>query len=110
METEGACALAAVTWHELRYGVQRLPTGRRRDALTAWLQLVDERYAVLAYDRTAAEWHAEERARLMATGESESAADGQIAAVAATNGLTLVTRNLADFARYQGVAVESWWD
>ncbi len=36
-------------------------------------------------------------------------ADGQIAATAATNGLTLITRNLSDFEGYVGLRVQSWW-
>ena len=36
-------------------------------------------------------------------------ADGQIAAVAVTNDLRLVTRNVADFALFDDLVVESWW-
>ena len=42
-------------------------------------------------------------------GRSAPFADGQIAAVAVTNGLRLVTRNVADFAEFADLAVESWW-
>ncbi len=33
-----------------------------------------------------------------------------IAAVAATQDLILVTRNLADFEGYEGLAIESWFE
>ncbi len=108
-ETESTAALSSTTWHELRYGVQRLPDGRRRQALAAFLETLMTRYPVLPYDRRAAEWHAEQRVRLERSGVSTSAADGQIAATAATNGLTLVTRNVADFAGFHGLALLSWW-
>jgi tRNA(fMet)-specific endonuclease VapC len=36
-------------------------------------------------------------------------ADGQIAAVAVTNSLRLVTRNVVDFAKFADLAVESCW-
>jgi predicted nucleic acid-binding protein len=36
-------------------------------------------------------------------------ADGQIAAVAVTNGLRLSTRNVADFAAFTDLMVGSWW-
>lgn len=107
--TEGDAAIAAVTWHELRYGVDRLPVGRRRSALDEFVRGIVDRYPVLAYDARAAQWHASERARLGRGGESRSFVDGQIAATAVTHGLTLVTRNLPDFQGYQGLRVESWW-
>jgi tRNA(fMet)-specific endonuclease VapC len=35
--------------------------------------------------------------------------DGQIAAIAAVNGLTLVTRNVRDFRRFAGLPVVNWF-
>jgi len=106
---DGEAAIAAVTWHELRYGVERLPPGRRRAALDEFVRGIVDRYPVLAYDERAARWHAAERARLERGGESRSFVDGQIAATAVTHGLTLVTRNLPDFHGYEGLRVQSWW-
>lgn len=102
-------AVAAVVWHELRFGVARLPQGRRRDALSAFVSDLVSRFPVLPYDLRAAEWHAVERARLERAGTPAPFADGQIAAVAVTNGLTLATRNVADFEVFAGLARESWW-
>ena len=34
--------------------------------------------------------------------------DGQITAIAAVNDMVLVTVNVKDFARFKGIAVESW--
>jgi len=64
---------------------------------------------MLDYDRAAAEWHAFERARLAANGLTPPFSDGQIAAVAAVNNLTLVTFNTVHFNRFEGLRVESWW-
>ena len=56
---------AAPVLHELRYGLARMPDGRRKQALTHYLeQAVQQRLTILPYDREAALWHAEERARL----------------------------------------------
>jgi tRNA(fMet)-specific endonuclease VapC len=63
---------------------------------------------ILDYDRAAAEWHARERARLMSRGETPSFADGQIAAIAYVNDLTLVTFNDSDFRRFHELRVASW--
>ena len=108
-EVADDAAIASVVWHELRFGVLRLPAGRRRDALAAFVTGLASRFPVLPYDQRAADWHAEERARLDRAGRSAPFADGQIAAVAVTNGLALVTRHVGDFADFAELAVESWW-
>ena len=63
---------------------------------------------ILPYDSAAAEWHARERARLAARGETPPMLDGQIAAIAAVHGLIVVTSNTADFNRFADLRVESW--
>jgi tRNA(fMet)-specific endonuclease VapC len=103
-------ATAATVIHEMRHGLGRLPPGRRRDALTDYLErLLRQPIAVLAYDRDAAIWHADQRVALDAQGRPTPYADGQIAAIAATNGLTLVTCNVADFEFFGGLAIENWF-
>lgn len=108
-EVDTVCSVASVTWHELRYGVDRLPTGRRRSALDALLAQLATRFPVLPYDRAAAEWHGAQRVRLERAGRTAPFADGEVAAVAAIRGLRLVTRNLTDFAGYDDLVVETWW-
>lgn len=109
-DAEGRAAIAAVTWHELRYGVQRLPASRRRDALEIFVRGLPARFPVLPYDKRAADWHAGERARLESAGRQRSFANGQIAATAVAHDLVLVTRNLADFDGFRDLRSESWWD
>ena len=60
------------------------------------------------YDEAAAHWHGVERARLEALGRPAPYVDGQIAAIAHVNELTLVTANVKDFKRFSGIEVESW--
>ena len=107
-EHENNCAISAVTWHELWFGIGRLRSGRRRNALTAFVRLIPSRFPILDYDARAAEWHATLRARDVVAGTVRPFADSQIAAVAATNDLTLVTRNTADFTGIAGLALENW--
>lgn len=103
------CAIAAPVWHELTFGCQRLPRGKRRSAIEAYLEdVVLASFVVLPYGRDAANWHGVERARLEAAGKPAPFVDGQIAAVAFVNQLTLVTVNVKDFARFKGVQVENW--
>ena len=65
-------------------------------------------FPVLAYDESAAHWHGHERARLDGLGRPAPYVDGQIAAVACVNGLTLVTNNVKDFAPFKDIVVENW--
>jgi tRNA(fMet)-specific endonuclease VapC len=103
------CAIAAPVWHELTYGCRRLPKGKRRTALEAYLRdVVHGSFPILPYDEAAAAWHGEERARLEALGRPAPLVDGQIAAIAHVNGLVLTTTNARDFARFKGLTVENW--
>jgi tRNA(fMet)-specific endonuclease VapC len=96
-----------VVWHELLYGVYRLPVSRKRKTLERYLtEVVLATIAVLPYDESAAAWHALERARLTGLGRTPPFADGQVAAVAATHDLVLVTRNVADFAHFSDVRLD----
>jgi tRNA(fMet)-specific endonuclease VapC len=104
-----AIAIASVTWHEIRYGCLRLPVSRKREQIEQYLQAVQATFSILPYDTAAAEWHASERARLTALGQSPAYADGQIAAIAYTNGLILVTRNVSDFVGFQDLETEDWF-
>lgn len=63
---------------------------------------------ILPYDEAAADWHARERARLVAAGRTPPLLDGQIAAVAAVNDLVLVTSNVRDFRGFDGLRIEDW--
>ena len=103
------CAIAAPVWHELTYGCRRLPTGKRRTAIEAYLRDVVRRsFPNLPYDEAAATWHGEERARLEALGRPAPFVDGQIAAVAHVHGLVLVTTNETHFRGFKGLQVENW--
>ena len=100
---------AAVVWHELVYGVQRLPLGRRKDQLRGWmaaLQAAD--LPILAYDHVAARLAAERRAQWEEAGRTLPSRDAQIAAIAMANDLVLVTHNTADFAGLDELQVEDW--
>jgi tRNA(fMet)-specific endonuclease VapC len=101
---------AAPVIHEILCGALRFPPGAKRMAVLheiehVFLKTLD----VLPYDRRAAEWHARQRARLVNEGRTPAYLDGQIAAIAAVNGLTLVTHNVTDFAAFEGLTVEDWF-
>ncbi|MDJ1171776.1 type II toxin-antitoxin system VapC family toxin [Roseofilum sp. BLCC_M154] len=103
-------AIASVTWHELLYGLYRLPESRRKRTLSDYLtQVIQDKMIILPYCHDAAQWFAQERARLTALGQMPSYPDGQIAAIARVNDLTLVTRNVSDYANFAGLTIENWF-
>ena len=103
------CAIGAPVWHELTYGCRRLPKGKRRTVLEAYIRDVVRRaFPILPYDEAAATWHGMERARLEALGRTAPFVDGQIAAIARVRELVLVTTNTKDFGGFKGLKIESW--
>jgi len=106
---QSACALAAPTVEELAFGIARLPGSARRDMLERWQEGVLQQFVVLSYDQRAALWLGRERARLSAAGLPAPRTDGEIAAVAVAHGLTLITRNQADFANFSGLKLGNWF-
>ncbi|MEZ4656974.1 MAG: type II toxin-antitoxin system VapC family toxin [Caldilineaceae bacterium] len=108
-EHQTELAIASVVWHELLFGVLRLPISKKRSAIEAYLfQVVAATTTIAPYDARAAECFARERARLAAAGQTPSYPDGQIAAIAAVNDLTLVTRNISDFNAFQNIDIVKW--
>lgn len=101
-------ALAAPVWHEMLFGVQRLPASAKRTKIEKYLFGTVADLPILSYDAAAAEWHARERVRLSALGKVPPFFDGQIAAIASVHGLTVVTANTADFAIFDGIRIENW--
>lgn len=97
---EDEAFLSVVTFAELRHGIERLPAGRRRRRLDAWLRndlpLRFESRIVWVDGAIADEW-GRLVARREARGRPIHAMDALIAATAQVHDLTLVTRNTADF-------------
>jgi len=102
-------ALPAPVWHELNYGLLRLPEGARKARLLAFLQRVCGTLPKLPYDEAAAMIHAQLRAESAARGRVLPFADAQIASVAIAQGCTLVTRNAKDFADVPGLRWVNWF-
>ena len=101
---------AAPVWHELQFGCRRLPESKKREIITQFLnEVIRPNLIILPYDDRAAEWHAEERARLSIKGQTPAFVDGQIASIAKVNGLILVTRNTEDFKPFAGLKIRNWY-
>ncbi len=96
---------------ELRRGMALMDDGRRRDVLAAWLANdLPARFAerTLPIDQPIAERWGELMAQSRRSGVALSVMDGFFAATALAKGLTLVTRNVRDFASF-GVNLFNPW-
>ena len=108
-EHEGEVAIPALVWHELRFGCSRLTHLRQREVIARYIEdVVLASFPILEYDHKAADWHAAERARLAAMGQTPSFIVGQIAAIAYVNKMILATSNPTDFRAFKGLQVRNW--
>jgi tRNA(fMet)-specific endonuclease VapC len=98
-------AVSTITLAELWFGAAKSKRPQRNRAEQ------DEALApfrVLDFDATAADRYATARARLAARGRPIGDRDLLIAAIALANRLTIVTSNVAEFERVDGLTVEDW--
>ncbi|MFO1374595.1 MAG: type II toxin-antitoxin system VapC family toxin [Agitococcus sp.] len=102
-------AIASPVWHELNYGLLRLPDGKRKDMVKKYLENVVSTLTILPYDDVAAKCHAELRSIAQAKGQIIPFVDGQIAAIAISHNLTLVTRNLQDYRMIEDLKISNWF-
>ncbi len=110
-EHDGEYATAAIVWHELVYGCELLAASKRKTQLQSYLtMLLANGLTVLPFDQAAADWYAKERAELKRQGQTCAYADGEIAAIAATQQLILVTRNTQDFVNFQQLTLQNWFE
>lgn len=110
-EHDGEYATAAIVWHELVYGCELLAASKRKTQLQSYLtMLLANGLMVLPFDQAAADWYAKERAELKRQGQICAYADGEIAAIAATQQLILVTRNTQDFVSFQQLTLQNWFE
>lgn len=105
-------ATTAVTAAEIRYGLARLPEGRRRWELEERFRLFllrgfDRR--ILPFDAAASELYGEIVAGREREGVPIQVLDAQIAAIARCRGAVVATRDTAGFAGC-GVEVLNPWD
>jgi predicted nucleic acid-binding protein len=103
--------VSVVSITELRYGVERLAIGRRRDRLDRWLRRdLSSRFKgrILQINFDIANTCGSLLARSESLGRPMEPRDAFIAATAEVHGLTLVTRNASDFEAILRNIVTPW--
>jgi len=84
---------------EVRFGIHLLPAGRRRQRLEHWFQKGVNNIVCLPWDAAVGLRWAKLLAELRQSGQTIPIKDSLIAATALVHGLTVVTRNTADFQK-----------
>jgi predicted nucleic acid-binding protein len=105
--------LSVVTVAELRFGIARLPAGRRRNGLIGQLEsqvLPSFAGRVLNFDLAATQSYAEAMAKAQARGLTVGVADGLIAATAAASGMMVATRDTSPLAAMGLSVINPWMD
>lgn len=100
----------SITLAEIRYGVERLPDGRRKEVLRTAAENVFAAFAaqILPFDASAAveyAWIVDRRER---AGAPIDGFDAQIASICRTHDASLATRNVKDFEDTGIVVIDPW--
>jgi tRNA(fMet)-specific endonuclease VapC len=110
-QLEESLFLSAITIGEIQKGVTALPASKRQRSLQTWLDEVIYRYdkRILPLDVVALRRWGNLTAQLEKSGRVLPLMDSMLAATALVHRLTIVTRNVDDFAD-TGVKVLNIWE
>ena len=106
-QNESDIAVSTINLFELEYGMGKSDNRIKMDSYVASLC---RRYAVLDFDRVASQQAGEIRALLNIRDTPIGPYDIQMAGIALSKSLTIVTRNTREFVRVPGLSVENWYD
>ena len=104
-------ATTAVTLAEVRYGIARLPVGRRHDVLAEAAESIFSAFRdqVLPFDAPAAMEYDRVVSGRDVAGRPIDGFDAQIAAICRSRGAKLATRNVKDFDGTGVPVVDPWY-
>jgi tRNA(fMet)-specific endonuclease VapC len=105
LDVEGRHSTTSMNSFELFYGAHR---SREKGRNVEKVKNLLERLIVLPFDKETSERAGEGLAGLAAKGRAVDFRDAMIAAIATSNGLSVVSRNRDHFARFKGLEVEGW--
>ncbi len=106
-QDETSLFISVISLGEIEKGILKLRSSdpRRSQKLTAWLSKVEQRFSgrILPLDATALHVWAQIAAHAESLGQPLPVMDSLIMSTAQCHGLTVVTRNVQDFALYPRV-------
>jgi toxin FitB len=108
---EALLYLSVLTMGEIRKGIAALSQGKRRTRLETWLEVeLRARFAgrILSVDAAVADRWGLLAAGARSEGKSLSTIDGLLAATALQHNLTIVSRNVSDFANVRIQVLNPW--
>lgn len=102
--------LSSVTIAELMFGIGALPRGKRKEKLTGALDGVMELFVdrILPFDVDAARHYADLAVKARAAGKGFPTPDGYIAAIAASKGFVVATRDTSAFDAASVEVIDPW--
>ena len=110
VEGDEQILLSATVEGEIRFGIELLPQGRRKRALSkAFAEIMNSTDGVLAVTRSTAREYSSMKVDLWRRGKPMDENDMWIAATALEHGLSLVSNDAA-FHNVPRLVVESWLD
>lgn len=102
--------LSSITIAELLFGIGVLPNGRRKENLVAAVSGVQELFGprILAFDTRAARYYADLAVKARASDRGFPTPDGYIAAIAASQGFAVASRDASAFAAAGLTVIDPW--
>jgi len=102
--------LTAVSQAELLFGIAKLESGRRKEGLASVLDGIEQLFAgrILPFDSAAAARYAELATAARASGRGFPTPDGYIAAIAASRGFAVATRDVSPFHAGGVETIDPW--
>jgi predicted nucleic acid-binding protein len=102
--------LTSVTLAEMLFGIAVLPAGRRKNALARALEGLLELFGdrVLPFDTGAAHYYAELVVAARNAGRGFPTPDGYIAAIAASRGFIVASRDVSPFEAGELQVIDPW--
>ena len=98
------CCVCEITIAELKYGVEK---SAHKEKNRKTLEIFQAKFDIIPI-LPALDIYAKEKARLKIKGKVLDDFDLLIGSTAILNGLTLVTKNISDFDRLEGINIEDW--
>ena len=102
--------LATPVWQELYYGWQIMPDGKKKQDIYHFMTSQVATLPHLHYTKACADIHATIRAKAKQSGKMLSYVDSEIASIAISNNMILVTRNTKDFKNIDTLKIENWFE